>query len=348
VRGRSFQVHTEKVAKHEARKAIWGDNMMTATTATKFSPPGSKPSSEAAASVNASLIDECGARGSELPSPLYDDHVAPPLRFNGTQLREEGTEDNIATGCTIDALIDALLQIGDSEEWDSVASMGTSSFYTEDAASENAIDDKSMVCGVGEEEEQAKTTKNSSAGVAWEEPDARRAWEDMKRRVMHIEESDALPLDGAGAGGAGDTERASREFRARRRRSWAEKTIRGHGREDASRRAAAKKRRRHAGCWVREDGAFMRLVSFHFHFFPLFFFAFHRLTLLAFTVRTSNVSATEHSALWALGLGGYLFRRERLGRPMYCPARTVDHLTRGARYTVNVSLRARHSSSLSS
>lgn len=269
VRSRSFQVHTEKVAKHEGREAVWEDMMTTTTTTTKFSPPGSRPSSEAAASANATLIEERSARRPELPSPLYDDHVVDPLHFNGTQTWEEGPEDYIATGYTVDALIDALLQIGDSEEYDSVASLGTSSsFYSEDAGSEKAaIDDKSMVCGVEEEKEKTKTkTKNSSAGVAREETDAKRAWEDTKRRVMHIEEFGAMPLDGAGAG---DAERASREFRIRRRRSWAEKTVRGHAREDASRRSAAKKRRRHAGCWVREDGVFMRLVR-HNPFLPLF------------------------------------------------------------------------------
>jgi hypothetical protein len=266
VRGGSFQVHTEKVAKHEGREAIWEDNMMmtTTTTTTKFSPPESKPSSEAAASANAPPIEERSARRPELPSPLYDDHVVAPLDFNGTQTWEEGPEDHIATGYTVDALIDALLQIGDSEEYNSVASPGTSSsFYSEYAGSETAaIDDKSTVCGVAEEE--AKTT-SSSAGIAWEETDAKRAWEDTKRRVMHAEEFGALPLDGAGAG---DAERASREFRARRRRSWAEKAVRGHARDEASRRSAAKKRRRHAGCWVREDGVFIRLVR-HDPFLPV-------------------------------------------------------------------------------
>jgi hypothetical protein len=234
--------------------------MTTITTTTKLSPPRSKPSSEAAASVNEPLIEEIGARRPGSESPLYDDHVDAPLHFNGTRTRAEGGEHHIATGDTIEALIDAILQIGDSEERYSVASLGTSSLRTE-----AAIDDKSTVCGVGKEEE--KETKRYSAG-AWEEADARRAWEDMKRRVMDLEDFGALPpaLDGAG-----DAERASREFRARRRRNWAKEAIRGHApREEVtvSRRATAKKRRRHAGCWVREDGVFMRLVRGHtfFHF----------------------------------------------------------------------------------
>jgi hypothetical protein len=250
VRSRSCQVHTEKVAKYEARETIWDDKMTTTTmTTTKLSSPGSKPSSEAAASVNAPLIEQSSARRPGLANPLYDDHMASPLHFNMTQTRAEGGEDRIATGDTIEALIDTILQIGDSEEWDSVASFGTSSLGTE-----AAIDDKSMVCGVGEEK-----TKNGSAGATEDaDADERRAWEDMKRRVMHIEEFGALPLDGASAG---DSERTSREFRARRRKSWAEKAIRGPAREETSRRSlATKKRRRHAGCWVREDGVFMRLV----------------------------------------------------------------------------------------
>lgn len=276
VRGKSLQVHTEKVAKHEKREATtWDDKMTTTatTTTTKFSPPESKPSSEAVTSVNAPpRIDseERGTRGRgpELATRLYDDHVVVPLHLNGAQAREEGTEDHIATGCTIDALIDALLQIGDSEEYDSVASLGASSpsFYSQDTGSENAaisIDDKSMVCDLEEEKTRMRTKNSPASGgvVTREEADARRAWEDTKRRVMHIEEFGTLPLDGAGAG---DAERTSREFRARRRRSWAEKALRGpggHTREEPSRRAAAKKRRRHGGCWVREDGVFMRLYA---------------------------------------------------------------------------------------
>jgi hypothetical protein len=311
-RGRSFQVHTEKVAKQEESEAIWDDKMTTATTTTKFSQPGSKPSSEAAASVNAPPIEESGARQPGLASRLYDDHVAAPLYFNGTRTRAEEAEYHIATGDTVDALIDALLQIGDSEEYDSVASPGTSSFYSDDASLEQAIDDKSMVCGVGEEKTENWSV---SAGTAsqWEEAaDARRAWEDMKRRVMHTEESGALPLPPPpdGAAGAGDAERASREFRARRRRSWAEQAIRGQVREEAKR----KKRRRNAGCWIREDGVFMRLVRdiFHFHFFllhhvvPILLHSWTHYLLPAFTVRTSNVRPTKHSPKpLARALGGH-------------------------------------------
>jgi hypothetical protein len=338
VRGRSCQVHTKKVPKQEARDTIWNDKMTTATATmtmtatpatTKFSQPGSKPSSEGAVSVNAPLIEESGAQrpGSESPqSPRYDDHVAPPLHFNGTQSRaKEAEQQHIATGDpdTIEALIDAILQIGDSaeEECYSVANLvGTSLLGTE-----AAIDDKSMIFGAEVQERvvaEEKTTKHcSAADGAWEEggADARRAWEDMKRRVMDIEEFGALPLGGAGAGDA-EPERASREFRARRRRSWAEKTVGlgGHApREEAkSRRTATnpKKRRRHAGCWVRKDGVFMRLVRSREH--PFF------LSSLAHSLffHSTHAECEAYQALaFGIGpLGGTLFRSERTGRPMNC------------------------------
>ena len=307
VRGRSCQVHREKVAKYEGRETIWGDKT---TTTTKLSSQGSKPSSEAAASGNALLIEKISARRPELAKSLYDDHVATPPRFNGTQTKGEGAEHRIATGDTVEALIDALMQIGDSEEYDSLASLGastwTSSLGTEATGLESAaIDDKSMICGVGEEKLKTKTktkTKNGSVG-AWEEadPDERRAWENMKRRVMHIEEFGALPLDGAG--GARDAERTSRDFRARRRRSWAEKAMRvgGHAREETSRRAA-KKWRRNAGCWVREDGVFMRLVRGETSF-PFFLICIHGLTRSFFFLTRFYSTHVECEAYQAFGLG---------------------------------------------
>ena len=186
--------------------------------------------------------------------------MAAPPYFNRTHSRVEGAEPDIDTGDTIEGLIDARLEIAYSdEECDSVASLGTWSLGSEveGSCSEKAIDDESMVCGVEEGEEK---TQDCWAG-AWEEgagADARRAWEDMKRRVMDVEEFGALPLDGDGAG---DPERALRdsEFRARRRSRWVQEVIQEHVREEASRGAAAKKLRRHAGCWVLEDGVFVRL-----------------------------------------------------------------------------------------
>ena len=282
-RSRSCQVHTAKVAKQEGREVLGDDKMTAMTTLKESSPPESKPSSQATASVYAPVVEESGALRPILANGLYDDHVATPPQFNETETRSVGTEQKhrIATGDTIDALIDALLQFEGSEEWGSMARPGTSLLDIE-----AAIDDKSMVCGmgagagVGEEEKKKKTktkTRSHSAS-AWEEADAKRAWEDMKRRVMHIEEFGALPPPED----AGDAER---EFRARRRKHWAEKATRGHyAREEGSRRVAAKKRRRNAGCWVREDGVFMRLVRdicylvMSFSFFVLGSLAFARVS----------------------------------------------------------------------
>ena len=245
--------------------------MTTVTTSTAFSLPGSsEPSSKKAASVNAPLIEESGAqrRGSE--SPRHDDHVPPPLhlnRFNGTQSRAEEVEQPIATGETIGALIDAILEIvyseEEEEEYDSVTSLGMPSFGSEAAA----MDDNSTVCGVEEREEEDEEEEEGGVDAS-----ARRAWEDMKRRLMDVEEFGAgLPLDGV--------EGSSRESRARRRKSWAEKAaVRGHVREEASRRTSAKKGRRHAGCWVREDGVFMRLVRETHLFFFFFISSFVGLT----------------------------------------------------------------------
>jgi hypothetical protein len=75
---------------------------------------------------------------------------------------------------------------------------------------------------------------------------------------MYIEEHGALPED------MEDAERASRERRARRRMGWAEDTMRRQTRvkEDTSLGVrAAKKRRRNGGCWISENGVFVRLVS---------------------------------------------------------------------------------------
>lgn len=243
----------------EPREAKWDDGISTATTATKFSPPGSNLLSETPTSVNEPQIDKSGARRSESDSPLYyDDQFDGPIKT-----RAKGPRRDIPTGYTIDTLIDALLEIGDYEDYEdsdslSVASLGMSSLFTftdseEEGNLEKAFDDKSTICGVGEEED---TTDY------WEE---RRAWEDVKRQVMHVEEFGAQPLDGAG-----DAERASRELRARRRRNWAEEVVRGHAREEVKRRLSAKKRRRHAGCWVHEDGVFVRLVRIHPSSFSFF------------------------------------------------------------------------------
>ena len=297
VRSRSCQVHTEKVAKQEGREVSGDDKMTAMTTPKKLSPPESKPSSPVTASVYAPVVEESGAQRPQLANGLYDDHVATPPQFNETEARSEGTEPKhrIATGDTIDALIDALLQSEGSEEWSSLARPGTTPLHTE-----AAIDDKSMVCGMGvgvgmgeEKKTKTKTKTKSHSAEAWEEADAKRAWEDMKRRVMHIEEFGALPPPE-------DVGDAEREFRARQRKRWAEKATRGHhAREEASRRVAAKKRRRNAGCWVREDGVFMRVVrdiSLPDH--VLLFFFLDSLALHAFfhSTHVECDTCTKHSA----------------------------------------------------
>ena len=322
VRSRSRQVHTKKVAKYQEREAIRDDEVTTksTTTTTEISTPESKPSSIATASVNAPLVKERGAprRRPGSASRRYDDHVAVPRHLNGTQARSEGAKNGIATGDTIDALIDALLQIEDSEECDTASPGTSSSGYSgtesEYVGLEDAIDDESTVCGAGAREDKTKNWNRSAGAWPGEEADARRAWEEMKRRVMHIEEFGALPPDEAGDANAmdHDAERASSEFRARLRRSWAEETIRGHAPEKASRRVTAKKRRRHAGCWVREDGVYLRLVRDFFLLLHVVLLL-HSWTQSLFTVRTSNVRPTKQAfGLWALG-GRSLEASERLG-----------------------------------
>jgi hypothetical protein len=257
MRSRLYQDRTGKVAKHEGRKAV-RDKTTTVTTTEH------KPSSNAVSSVNAPPIKQRDARRHGLASPLCD-HAA-LLHLNGSRTRGERTGHDVATGDTVEALIDAILQIGDSQGCGSAASLG-------------------MPLGieVGPEEKattndgKSKGKKESSAG-AWEDTDARRAaWEAMKRRVMHIEEYGALPPEDSDEDDAGDApdaaeamdhnaERASRECRAWRRRRWAEEAIRGQAREDASRRAVAKKRRRYAGWWIHENEVFARLVREIFQF----------------------------------------------------------------------------------
>ena len=330
VRSRSRQVHTKKPAKYQGREAIRDDEVTTkTTTTTEISTPESKPSSKATASVNAPLVKERGApRRPGSASKRYDDHVAVPRHLNRTQTRSEGVKNGIATGDTIDALIDALLQIEDTEEWDTVASPGTSSSgysgtESESVGLEDAIDDESTVCGAGAREEKTKNWNRSAGAWPGEEADARRAWEEMKRRVMHIEEFGALPPDDAGDADAmnHDAERASSEFRARLRRSWAEETIRGHSPEKASRRVTAKKRRRHAGCWVREDGVYLRLVRdfflLHHVRVVLLLHSWTHSPLHAFHSTHAECEACQAFGLWALG-GRSLEGSERLGRPMYC------------------------------
>ena len=259
MRSRLHQNHTGKVAKHEGRKAV-----RDKTTTTKLSPTEHKPSAEAVASVNVLPIKERDARRYGLASPLCD-HAA-LLHLNGPRTRAERTGHDVATGDTVEALIDALLQIGDSQGCGSAASLGMP-LGIEAGSEKKATPNDS----------KSKGGKQSSAG-AWEDADARRAaWEAMKRRVMHIEEYGALPPEEEDDDDAGDApdsaaamdhnaQRASRECRAWRRRRWAEEAMGGQARDEPSRRAVAKKRRRHAGWWIRDNEVFARLVSGIFQF----------------------------------------------------------------------------------
>jgi hypothetical protein len=265
-----------KGAKREGRKVVWDrttKKLPSLPTENRLS------SSSGVASANAPLIKKRGARRHGLASPPLCDHAA-LLHLIGTRSRAERTEhDDVATGDTVEALIDALLQIGDSPGCGSAASLGTPLGGSAEKATN---DEPKREDGDGEvlDEKKQKKDESFAAGAAaacqcWEEADAnRRVWEAMKKRVMHIEEYGALPPEGDDAGDAGDAdsaidpwmdyieaERATRERRARRRRRWAEKALPGQGqaREETSRRAV-KKRRRHAGCWIGENGVFARLV----------------------------------------------------------------------------------------
>lgn len=274
VHSRSHQVHPETVAKHQGR-----NSERDKTTTTKLPSTENQPSSGAVASANAPLIKDRGARRHGLANPLCDHHAA-LLHLNGARTRADRRE--VATGDTIEALIDAILQIGDATQG---CRSGVGTPLGSEARSERATngddDDDSKrrgPAGAREAGEKKEAAERFAAGVCWEDADARRAWEAMKRRVMHVEEYGALPPEDVGeAVGAVDHHRAepaSREYRARRRRCWAEEAIRGQARDEPSRRAAMKKRRRHAGCWIRENDVFVRLVSEILEFiFPQYLFS---------------------------------------------------------------------------
>lgn len=271
---RAQHTHTaEKAHGNEAKEAA---NKLTIKSAEHTTRSG------AAASLNSPLINAKGTHGHGDAIPLCDH--ASFLYFDGSP---EHHHQVATTGDTISALIDALFQIGD---WDDVLSPApaTPFTFTDDADSEKTI----------KQEEEGKV--RMEGGCAWrccgaEEDadvttDARRAWEAMKRRVLHIEEHGALPDDWeddeAAAWGVyrdAEAELASREQRARRRKGWAQETL-THchaGQQPRRRRASskrdskvtkttattpaakAKKGRRHGGCWIREkDGVFVRLVRF--------------------------------------------------------------------------------------
>lgn len=301
VYSRSHQVHPEIVAKYQGRNSEW----VKTTTTTKLSSTENQPSLGAVASANAPLIKDRGARRHGLANPLCNHHAA--LLYLNARTRADRRE--VATGDTVEALIDAILQIGDASQGcrsggpNLGTPLGGSEARSEGATNGDDDDDDdgskrrrrgpagAREAGVGKEMERF------AAGACWEDVDARRAWEAMKRRVMHVEEYGALPPEDVGEAVAAvdhGVEPALREYRARRRRCWAEEAIRGQVRDEPSRRAAMKKRRRHAGCWIRENDVFVRLVSETFEFFlPQYFFSLRLWTypvlFTPFTVRTSNV-----------------------------------------------------------
>ncbi|KAI9444126.1 hypothetical protein H4582DRAFT_1064439 [Lactarius indigo] len=97
-----------------------------------------------------------------------------------------------------------------------------------------------------------KEPENDEKGGA----DARKAaWEDLKRRVLDAEEHGGSPPLDMG-GDRHDPDRALRELRARLRQGWAEEVMRVRAREESVK--STKKRRRDAGCWIRENGALLK------------------------------------------------------------------------------------------
>ena len=258
---RSHQAHTENLAKHEGNKS--GSDKTTTTT--KLSPTEHEPSSGAVASVNVPLIKDRGARRHGLANPFCD-HAA-FLHFIGARTR---AEPEVATGDSVEALIDAILQIAASSTQG--CGSGRATPLGVKARPEQATNDDPK----GQAGAQGGEKKEGSA--AGEETDAKRAWEAMKRRVMLVEEYGALPSEDADAGEADAQmdhggERALSEYRAWRRRCWVEEAMRGQAREEASWRVSTKKRQRYAGCWIRENDVFVRLVSEIVQFFlPSCFF----------------------------------------------------------------------------
>ncbi|KAI9507140.1 hypothetical protein F5148DRAFT_152434 [Russula earlei] len=172
-------------------------------------------------------------------SPLCDHPV-----FLDSKGRTEWAENEVTTGESAQgyrALIDAMFQIGDRG--------GTPNLGM-------PVADTLAEAGTNRQAQEGRRKKERPVGGSRDEADARRAWEATKRRIIYLEEFGAQPDD------VEDAELSSREHRARWRKGWAEEAMRvkGKAREDASLRAA-KQRRRQAGWWIRENGAFVRLVS---------------------------------------------------------------------------------------
>jgi len=202
----------------------------------KLGPAERASLSEAASS--ALLIEERGAHWRGEASPLYDHAVF----FNADGMADWAWDDDGTTEETMEAyraLIDAMFQNEDR------GSRGGSPNLRHHPNGIDAGSNSKKRRGPGGEKGKAVLESRNEA-------DARRAWEATKRRVIHLEEFGELPDDV-------EAERASRERRAWRRKGWAEETIQGKAREDASLGADKKKRRRQGGCWMRENGVFVRL-----------------------------------------------------------------------------------------
>jgi hypothetical protein len=292
-RDSSVAPQTRKPRKlQRAHTEIVGGNTLVQEVAKTLAirPTEHTPRSETAASLNLNVpsIKERGAqyrRGDV--SPLCDLDHASPFHFEETAAGHQVAP----TGDTIEAMIDAMFQLED-EDGSCASTPGPLTPCTDGADSEKTEQNgEGRVQMVVLEERE----KRISAGPRWDEEDARRAWEAMKRRVMYIEEHGALPDDSEHDAPTWNyrdaVERALRESRARWRKGWAEEAMRrsqagqqlGQGREareedekDANPKrdesedeemgdlttTMTKKGRRHAGCWIREnDGVFVRLVS---------------------------------------------------------------------------------------
>jgi hypothetical protein len=118
-------------------------------------------------------------------------------------------------------------------------------------------DTTDTLVGANPREEEPCGAQDSSS-PQWEEGGAEDekgadAWEALKRRVLYAEEHGSAPVD---MGSGHDAERALRELRARLRLGWAEEEMRMRAQEERTR--STKKRRRDAGCWIRENGVLLR------------------------------------------------------------------------------------------
>ena len=263
---------TEKASGNEAK--VTANKLIDTTKATEH-----PTHSQAAASFNSpSLIDARDAHGGPGDATPLCDHASSLLYFDGSE-----DHHTVATsGDTIGALIDALFQIGDSMLGPGPSTPFT---FTDDAGSEETVkqEDEGGIRKEGRCAWRCCGAKEDADVTT----DAQRAWEAMKRRVLHIEEHGALPDDWEddevaawGVYRDAEAELASRERRARRRKGWAQEALthRHAGQQSRPGRASskkdpkaiitttttaakAKKGRRHGGCWIREkDGVFVRLV----------------------------------------------------------------------------------------